>query len=120
MKKLFFAIYLTVLASSLLQAQTNKAVKTAQSLISFKLKNNSLLPAKVTMITYRPDETGNGTRGFMMVPYCSKSFSFPIGTKIYLANNNQVNTVMSGESITSQQPFLEVKATDADKVFPIK
>jgi hypothetical protein len=89
-------------------------------LISFRIKNNSLLPAKVTLISYRPDENGNGTRGFLLISLASKRFSFPIGTKIYLANSDQVNTVMSGEKITDQAPFLVVKKTDADKSFAIK
>ncbi len=88
--------------------------------ISFRIKNNSLLPAKVTLISYRPDENGNGTRGFLLIALASKRFSFPIGTKIYLANSDQVNTVMSGEKLTDQEPFLVVKKTDADKSFAIK
>ncbi len=72
------------------------------------------------MISYRPDETGNGTNGFMMAPYGTKSFRFPEGSRIYLANNNQVNTVMSGASITDQPPFLLVNASSEGKVFLIK
>jgi hypothetical protein len=89
-------------------------------LVSFKLKNNSLLPAKVTLISYRPDVKGNGTAGFVLMSLCSKNLSFPAGTKLYLANSEQVNTVMGGNSIESQVPFLEVKQEDAGKVFVIK
>jgi hypothetical protein len=120
MKKFIVAISLITLAGFASQAQATNTGKTVQASISIKLKNNSLLPSKVTMISYRPDETGNSTRGFMMGPYSSKTFSFPVGTKIYLANSTQVNTVMSGASITGQVPFIVVKPADADKTFTIK
>lgn len=88
-------------------------------LVNFTLKNKSLLPAKVTVISYRPDEEGNGTNAFVMMSLGSKKFTFPVGTKIYLANSEQVNTVMSGARITDQPPFLTVKKEDAGKTFII-
>jgi hypothetical protein len=88
-------------------------------LISFKLKNNSVLPTKVTVISYRPDETGNGTNSFVLMSYCSRTFKFPTGTKIYLANADQVNTVMSGAKIDQQNPFLIVKKEDESQIFKI-
>ncbi len=90
------------------------------ALISIKIKNNSLLPSKVTLISYRPDETGNGTNGFVIGPYGSKTLKFPVGTKLYLANSGQVNTVMRGAKITDQPPFLSVKKEDEGKSFNIK
>ncbi len=90
------------------------------NLITFKLKNNSLLPAKVTVISYRPNKRGNGTTGFMPILYFSKMLRFPVGTKIYLANSNQVDTVMSGAKISDQPLFLIVKAADQGKSFNIK
>lgn len=79
-----------------------------------------MLPSKVTVISYRPGETGNGTNGFLLLPYASKSFRFPIGTKVYLAGSQQVNTVMSGASISGQPPFLLVKQEDEGQSFNIK
>ena len=89
-------------------------------MVSFKLKNNSLLPASVTLISYRPDEKGNGTMGFTLISFGSKKFKFPVGSKIYLADSEQVNTVMSGKTITDQTPFLLVKKEDDGKSFNIK
>ena len=89
-------------------------------LVSFKLKNNNLLPTKITMITYRPNENGNRTTGFLVGPYGTKTYQFPEGTKIYLANSDQVNTVMSGAKICDQPPFLVVKKEDEGKSFNIK
>lgn len=120
MKRIIFAICLFIMTGFVCKAQTNEYEKKSQKTISFKLKNNSLLPFKVTLISYRPDENGNGTSGFMMGSYGTKLFRFPVGTKIYLANSKQKNTVMSGAGIKDQPPFLTVKAGDEGKVFPIR
>ena len=86
MKKNMLSILLLFTISFHCYAQTNDSPNAL--LVSIKLKNNSLLPTKITMITYRPDEIGNGTTGFIMGPYGTKTYLFPIGTKIYLANSN--------------------------------
>lgn len=91
-----------------------------RELISFRLKNNSLLPAKVSLISYRPDEKGNGTTLFTLISLGTKRFSFPEGTKIYLATSDQVNIVMSGKKIIDEPAFLTVKKEDGNKVFDIK
>ncbi len=91
-----------------------------RELISFRLKNNSLLPAKVSLISYRPDEKGNGTTLFTLISLGTKRFSFPEGTKIYLATSDQVNIVMSGKKIIDEPAFLTVKKEDDNKVFDIK
>lgn len=78
------------------------------SLVKFKLKNRSALIRKVVLISYTPGDVGNGTRMFRMLPGGVKRLRFMQGTKIYLANQNQVNTVMSGNRIDEQKPFLIV------------
>lgn len=88
--------------------------------VRFKLRNNSVLPTKLSVISYRPDEQGNGTTAFVMLPYGTRTYRFPIGTKIYLATQEQVNTVMSGARISDQPPFLLVKKKDNNKTFNIK
>lgn len=88
--------------------------------VAIKLRNPSLLPKKVTLISYSPGETGNGTNGFMLAPKGSKSFSFPAGTRLYLADSEQVDIVMSGKRIDSGKPFLTVKTEDANKAFDVK
>ena len=100
--------------------QEEKSNKPTANFISFKIKNNGLLPVSVTLISYRPDESGNGTTGFTLISFGSKSFRFPEGTKIYVANKEQVNTVMSGAKISDQVPFLIVKKEDEGKSFSIK
>jgi hypothetical protein len=92
---------------------------TVLEIVRFKLRNNSLLPTKLSVISYRPDEKGNGTNAFVMMPYGTKTYRFPVGTKIYLANQKQVNTVMSGAKISDQPPFILVKKEDNNKTFNI-
>jgi hypothetical protein len=102
------------------EAATDTNPKPAAELIAFKLKNNRLLPAKVTVIWYQPGETGNGTTAFILLPGGSRIYRFAEGTKIYLASQQQVNTVMSGASLIAETPFLVVKKEDAGKTFKIK
>jgi hypothetical protein len=87
--------------------------------VRFKLRNNRVLPTKLSVISYRPDEQGNGTTAFVMMPYGTRTYRFPIGTKVYLATQEQVNTVMSGVRISDQPPFLLVKKEDNNKTFNI-
>lgn len=88
--------------------------------VTVKLHNPSLLPRKIALVSYEPGETGNGTSIFMMGPKGTKSFRFPVGTKLYTADNEQVDVVMSGKRLDSGKPFLIVKAEDAGKAFDVK
>ena len=108
--------YLTKKEMANSETYTNWA---SASKVNFLLKNNSILPVKVTLISYKPNEKGNGTTGFMMAPYGRRSLTFIEGTKIYLANSDQVNTVMSGAKISNQPPFLIVKKEDEGREFKI-
>lgn len=96
---------------------TNK--NTAPEFVRIKIRNNSVLPTKLTVISYRPDVAGNGTTAYVMLPYGTRAYRIPVGTKIYLASQDQVNTVMSGAKISDQPPFLLVKKQDNNKTFNI-
>lgn len=87
--------------------------------VTVRFRNNSLLPHKVMLITYRPDEAGNGTQGIMLLPYSSTTQTFPVGTKVYFADNEQVNVVMSGKRIDEDMPFLTVRRENNGKTFNI-
>ncbi|WP_375446485.1 hypothetical protein [uncultured Fibrella sp.] len=84
--------------------------------VAFKLHNTSLLPRKITLVSYAPGETGNGTTGFMLATKGNKSVLFPVGTKLYIANSDQVDVVMSGKRIDAGKPFMVVKKEDAGRV----
>jgi hypothetical protein len=83
--------------------------------IKFKFKNSSIFPKKLTLISYKPGDGGNGTQGFWMWPGGTKEFSFKEGTKLYMANQKQVDTVMGGNRIDNQKPFLVVNKETANQ-----
>lgn len=97
-----------LLVASISYAQTEET-------ISFRFKNSSFLFKRLILISYTPGDAGNGTRAFWMFPKSTKSFEFKEGTKLYLANQRQVNIVMSGERIDSEKPFLVVSKELANK-----
>jgi hypothetical protein len=87
--------------------------------VEIYFKNNSFRFRKVMLITYRPEDKGsNGTRGFVMPPFFSTTHKFSVGTKVYFANNRQVDVVMSGNKL-EDKPFLTVKAEDNGKSYKI-
>ena len=93
--------------------------RTSAKTVAVRLRNPSLIPRRIALISYEPGETGNGTTIFMMGPKGTKSFRFPVGTKLYTADSEQVDVVMSGKRIDSGKPFLTVKAEDAGKAFDV-
>ncbi len=112
MKQLIFMC--TFFAANFLSAQTTK-----NKLINFYLKNATLLPKKVTIISYSPGVAGNGTNGYILFPGVKKSLSYTVGTKLYIANSKQVGVVMSGNRIDKDQPFLVVSDRNANKTFKV-
>ncbi|WP_460939794.1 hypothetical protein [Spirosoma humi] len=88
-------------------------------IVTLRFRNNSLLPRKIMLITYRPDETGNGTQGIMLMPQGTTTQKLPIGTKVYFADDKQVDIVMSGQRIDGSKPFLVVRKEDKGKTINI-
>lgn len=109
-------IFLTVLFLTCFTVVSN-AQNTQPATVRVKLKNSSLLLKKVTIITYQPGDTGNGTEQVTMMPKATKTLRYLEGTKIYLADAKQVGVVMSGKRIDMEKPFLVVKKEDAGKTF---
>ncbi len=116
MKKLFVTIsILSISLSSLVSFSQNEKPKT----ITVSFKNNSLLPHKYSFITYAPNEKSNGTFADFLMPYGTKELKVVEGTKIYLANQKQVDIVMSGNPL-SGKPFYIAKAEDNGKTINLK
>jgi hypothetical protein len=85
--------------------------------VKISLKNNGALPRKFMIITYQPSDNGsNGTSGTLLMPTFSKEFEFEVGTRIFIANSQQVDTVMGGRKLEGT-PFLTVKAADNGQTF---
>ncbi|MBC7568828.1 MAG: hypothetical protein H7319_03715 [Spirosoma sp.] len=94
------------------------ARQTAKETVVIRLRNPSSQRRKVALISYEPDQTGNSTVIFTLAPLIGfKTVRFPVGTKLYVADDQQVNVVMSGKRIDNSKPFLTVQASDAGKTF---
>jgi hypothetical protein len=104
MKKILIALTLLIFVYGNTAAQSAE-----ETLVNFKLKNSSLLPKKVTIVSYQPGDSGNGTEQITMLPKASKQLTYRTGTRIYVATSEQVGRVMSGKRIDEDKPFLVVK-----------
>jgi hypothetical protein len=105
-------IFFTSFSSVLAQDKSDKTV-------TFKFKNNSILPRKYTFITYAPNSKENGTTGDYIIPNGTKEFKVLVGTKIYLAERKEVKIVMSGTPLTGE-PFYIAKLEDDGKVINLR
>jgi len=85
-----------------------EAISVDTSKVQFYLKNKSILPKKVTFIIYQPQQEGNNTLVKWFLPYQKVKFELPVKSKIYMASDSQVDTVMQGKRIDSDKPFLIV------------
>jgi len=115
MKKSIFltAICIMAISFAVLAQENSKSVKVI-------FKNGTWLPKKYSFISYSPGETGNGTYAYWLFPGFKKTITYKVGTKVYLANQPQVNVVMSGKRIDNDIPFMIVKESDNDKVISLK
>lgn len=87
-------------------AQTEAQVNPLQP-VEVKFVNKSMLPKKFTIITYQPSTPGNGITITTIAPGFSKKLDLEVGTKVYIANDEQVEYVMSGQQLTGRtdKPF---------------
>jgi hypothetical protein len=115
MKKYILFIVLIFGLVTMINAQKQESKNV---LIYFK--NTSWLPKNFTFVSYSPGEIGNNTQGYFILPGFKRSISYKPGTKVYLVDKEQVNTVMSGQRIDTQKPFLIVQSADQDKIYKIK
>jgi len=111
MKKIIFVSLLFSLVLSFTFSQQTK------SLVTLRFKNGSLLPRKLTVISYAPSETGNGTQGFFLWPLGTKELTYQEGTRLYLADQKTVDVIMDGKSINDKKAFLIVEKKHNGQVF---
>ena len=88
-------------------------------IVTFKFKNNSILPHKYTFITYAPNSKENGTTGDIILPNGTREFKVLVGTKIYLADRKEVKVVMGGNQLTGN-PFYIAQLEDDGKVINLR
>ncbi len=92
----------------------------SDKMVTLYFKNSNFYPKKFTLVSYTPNETGNGTNGYFIFPGFKKIVTYKVGTKIYLASDEQVGVVMSGKRIDADKPFLVVAETDQNKTYSLK
>ncbi len=85
-----------------------EAITEDTATVHFYLKNNSILPKKVTFLIYQPQQEGNNTLVKWFLPFQKVKFELPVKSKIYMASDSQVDTVMQGKRIDSDKPFLSI------------
>jgi putative oxidoreductase len=105
---LFSFNYATGQANGYSMLYQREAITVDTSKVQFYLKNNSILPKKVTFIIYQPQQEGNNTLVKWFLPFQKVKFELPVKSKIYMASDSQVDTVMQGKRIDSDKPFLSV------------
>ncbi len=88
--------------------------------VEFYLRNNSILPKKKTFIIYQPQQEGNNTIIRWFLPFQKVRFDLPLDSKIYIATNSQVNRVMQGKRIDSDQPYVLVNEAIKNDTLPLK
>ena len=114
---LFLGLSLT---TSPLAGQDRSTVDTSIETVQFSLKNNSLFPKKVILIIYRPDQLGNQTWMPFFLPFAKRKFELPVGSKVFVASEQQVDIVMSGASIQNDTPLVLVSARTANKTVKLR
>ena len=78
-----------------------------------------MLLRKYTFVTYAPGSDGNGTYGDFMWPGGTKEFTVVVGTRFYLVDSQQKDTVMSGKKLFGI-PFYTVKSEDNGKTINLR
>ena len=101
---------LVIIMSFIGSLSFSQEVKTLKT-VEITFYNNSIFPRKVSLISYSPDEKGNGTYVQTFLPYSRIKKKFKAGTQLYLANQQEVDIVMSGSKLTGK-PFKVIKEED--------
>ena len=118
-KQILKIVFLSILSMSAF-AQENSTKPTPKQKVSITFKNNSILPRKYTFVSYSTaDRSNNATEGVVLAPYGTKTITDVVGTELFLANNAQINTVMSGRKI-EEKAFWVFKNEDNGKTVNLR
>ena len=77
MKTIFLSCCIVLIHYNAFSQDTSAALK----IVTVTLCNNSKLPENFSLITYAPDETGNGTNQVLLSPYAKIERSYKAGNK---------------------------------------
>lgn len=89
-------------------------------MVRFSVRNNSLLPKRITFIIYKNRQVGNNTLVKWILPFQKISFDLPENSKLYVASKAQVNRVMQGKRIDRDEPFIVVDKKMRHSTIPLK
>ena len=81
------------------------------------LKNNTFLPKKVTVVSYGPFQANHTTEVFTLLPGQKVHRKYLMGTKLYLANKDDMVMLKEGGRMDDEDPFLMVRVRDKDTIF---
>jgi hypothetical protein len=107
------------LLTSTLMASAQKQDTTA--LVTLAFVNNSDSVYQLALLAYLPNSTENKTFVSQMAPRSKKTYTFPAGTQLYLANAEQVSFNMSGNNIQKRgdKPTLVVRNEDKGRTIKL-
>lgn len=99
-------MWLTLFATHHMSAIPQKSGNAGPSKVVVSLYNNRPWPYHARLISYSPQEAGNATQTFWLLPFGSKQLRFVSGTRLYLANQPQIDTVMSGNALAAKPWYI--------------
>lgn len=83
------------------------------------LKNNAFKPKKITLITYGTFQAGHGTEVVTLLPGQKIYRKYLVGTKIYVADEDQMDIINKGGRIDDQEPFMVIRVRDRDEIYKL-
>ena len=88
-------------------------------IVKFYLRNNRGWFRSVTIISYPPQSSEGRVESRTLIPLQKMAISLPVGTKIYIATQDQIQLFNEGKDIRNFPPSLTVRPDDAEKEYPI-
>ena len=100
-------------------ASTQARLAPPNGVVKFYLRNNRGWFRSVTIISYPPQSSEGRVESRTLIPWQKMEVNFPVGTKIYIATQDQIQLFKEGKDIRNFPPSLTVRPDDADMEYPI-
>ena len=107
-------IFLPFLSSPDLSSSEDAILK-----VPIYLENNAQAAKQVTLIWYSPFRFGNSTEQVRLEAGAQIQRKYAVGTKLYVASEEQVGLVMGGGRIDEEVPFLKIRSKYRNKSYPL-
>lgn len=99
-------------------SRANFLLQTEQN-VRFYLRNNRGWFRSVTLICYLPATTKPQVDSRTLIPWQRMSLNLPVGTKVYIASQEQIRLINEGKDIRENPPSLTVRENDEEQEYPI-